>query len=325
MMDRWGWRRLTLFFKIYFAKATSLLHMPSRDPQQLDMFAPDFSPSVSDHSAVTPLTPVHAKPKSLPPRPIAPRVPVSVSMPPMLETDPQRHLQLGPHTVSYALRRSKRRSIGFMIDDDGLRVTAPKWLGIGDIEQAIREKQRWILSKLHQRRERSAHRLEPKMLWIDGGALPYLGGHITLRLQATQTLGLCYQASSRELIVSLPAHATEQQLKDRVQGWLQLEAKRLFSERLPMYAAQLGVTYQSFALSSASTQWGSCTSQGKIRLNWKLIHFALPLIDYVIAHELAHLREMNHSPRFWDVVRSVVPDYQHTREVLKTDVLPVFD
>ena len=79
------------------------------------------------------------------------------------------------------------------------------------------------------------------------------------------------------------------------------------------------------ALSSAQTRWGSANADGSIRLNWRLIHFAMPSIDYVVAHELAHLREMNHSPRFWDVVRSVLPDYEQQRSQLKEGVVPVFD
>ena len=76
------------------------------------------------------------------------------------------------------------------------------------------------------------------------------------------------------------------------------------------------------SLSSAATRWGSASADGSIRLNWRLVHFALPMIDYVVAHELAHLREMNHSPRFWDVVRSVLPDYEAARGTLRDEVLP---
>ena len=229
--------------------------------------------------------------------------------------------------LDYALLRSKRRSIGFLIDDDGLRVTAPKWVTLAEIENAIREKQRWIFNKLNDRREHSARRLQPQMRWQDGGTLPYLGTELTLRIVATQTAGIVYAAETNELIVSLPSDAAEQQLKDRVQGWLQTEAKRIFAERLPVYADKLDVTYQSFALSSAMTQWGSCTVDGKIRLNWRLIHFTLPLIDYVIAHELAHLREMNHGPRFWATVQSVFPEFQAAKKELRErapETLPNF-
>jgi predicted metal-dependent hydrolase len=111
--------------------------------------------------------------------------------------------------------------------------------------------------------------------------------------------------------------SNEQQLKDSVKTWLQQEAKRVFLQRLPVYADLLQVTYQSVSLSNAGTRWGSCTSQGKIRLNWRLIHFAPELIDYVIAHELSHLHEMNHSPRFWARVESVFPDYAAARQRLR--------
>ncbi len=70
---------------------------------------------------------------------------------------------------------------------------------------------------------------------------------------------------------------------------------------------------------------GSASANGSIRLNWRLIHFALHTIDYVVAHKLAHLREMNHSPRFWDMVRSVLPDFEKARGCLKDDVIPAFD
>jgi len=214
-----------------------------------------------------------------------------------------------------------------MIDDDGLRVTAPKWVSVAEIESAIREKQRWIFAKLNERRERSARRLQPQMQWRDGAALPYLGADIMLRIAAGQSAGIRYDESARELTVCLPADAGEQQLKDRVQGWLQMQAKRLFAERLPIYAEKLGVTYQSFALSSAMTQWGSCTADGKIRLNWRLMHFALAQIDYVIAHELAHLREMNHSPRFWATVQSIFPEFEAAKKALREhapETLPIF-
>ena len=78
-------------------------------------------------------------------------------------------------------------------------------------------------------------------------------------------------------------------------------------------------------LSSASTRWGSASADGSIRLNWRLVHFGLPVIDYVVTHELAHLREMNHSAAFWDVVRQALPDFEAARGALRHEVLPAFD
>ncbi len=240
---------------------------------------------------------------------------------------PRRRMHILDHILEYRLLRSKRRSIGFLIDDEGLRITAPRWVTIAEIESAIHEKQRWIFAKLVERRERSARRLQPQMQWCDGATLPYLGGDVTLRILTEQRAGIAFNEETRELAVCLPPEAEEQQLKDRVQGWLQTEAKRIFAERLPLYAEKLGVTYQKFSLSSATTQWGSCTADGRIRLNWRLIHFSLPLIDYVVAHELAHLREMNHSPRFWSTVQSVFPGFQAAKKALREhapETLPIF-
>jgi len=294
-----------------------LLRHTSPDPQQLslqlDFFPADFSSQPRIDQPVPTVLPPQAAP--------------SGNEASILLAQGRRRIRIGEHALDFALARSKRRSIGFMIDDDGLRITAPKWVTLAEIDNAIREKQRWILNKLNERRERSARRLLPQMQWRDGARLPYLGGDITLRIRSTQTAGVAWDGDARELIVSLPSDAGEQQLKDRVQAWLQAQAHRVFAERLPLYANQLDVRYRAFALSSARTQWGSCTADGRIRLNWRLIHFALPLIDYVIAHELAHLREMNHGPRFWATVQSIFPEFEAAKKALRDhapETLPAF-
>jgi predicted metal-dependent hydrolase len=294
---------------------------PTQPALQLDLFAaaPASQPA-ADQTSAAPDAGASFQP-ARDPLVLTPAPPVAVGNP------AKRRVQVGEHILEYRLLRSKRRTIGFLIDEDGLRMTAPKWVTIAEIESAIREKQRWIFAKLNERRERSARRLQPQMQWVDGAQLPYLGDNLTLRIIAAQAAGIAHDAAARALTVSLPPDATEQQLKDRVQGWLQTEAKRLFAERLPVYAEKLGVRYHSFALSSATTQWGSCTAAGKIRLNWRLIHFALPMIDYVIAHELSHLREMNHSPRFWATVQSIFPEFDAAKRALREqapETLPIF-
>ena len=103
------------------------------------------------------------------------------------------------------------------------------------------------------------------------------------------------------------------------------QARRIFDERCAVYAPRLSVQPKRVSLTSAGTRWGSASRSGAIRLNWRLVHFGLPVIDYVVAHELAHLREMNHSPAFWDVVRSVIPDFEQSRGALREQVLPVFE
>ncbi|PRY05435.1 M48 family metallopeptidase [Paraburkholderia sp. BL25I1N1] len=228
-----------------------------------------------------------------------------------------RSLAIGSRTLHYALKRSARRSIGFAIDSTGLTITAPRWVTLADIETAITEKQRWIFTKLIEWQTRVEQRALPKVDWKDGAEVPYLGQPVRVKLGAPQGM-LAFSAEDAALQVPLPLQADPQQIKDRVQGWLQGEAKRLFGERLAIYAEKLGVNYRAYALSSAATRWGSCSSDGKIRLNWRLIHFPLSIIDYVVAHELAHLREMNHSPRFWQTVESIFPEFREARQTLKS-------
>jgi predicted metal-dependent hydrolase len=231
---------------------------------------------------------------------------------------PLRQIQLGSHTVHYLLRRSARRSHGFMINDDGLHVTSPRGSTLADIDNAIRAKQHWILTKLFERSERRVLRaLTPTVEWVDGARLPYLGADIILRLQDATRSHCVFDLESRELRLGVTPGLSEWQIRERVKLWFQDEAHRLFGERLNLYAPQVGVSYNSYAISSAGTRWGSCTVAGNIRLNWKLIHYPLALLDYVVIHELAHLREMNHSPRFWAVVGEVFPDYDGAKAALR--------
>lgn len=230
----------------------------------------------------------------------------------------QRALLLDGHSVGYELRRARRRSIGFTVSAEGLRVSAPRWVSVADIEQALRDKQGWILRKLVEQRERAKALQAARVVWADGASLPYLGAPLRLRLG-----GLAhYDAEGRVLHLGLPRSATPEQMRDAVQAWLQRQARALFERRCAHFAAALGVRYTRLSLSSAQTRWGSASASGAIRLNWRLIHFGPAIIDYVVAHELAHLREMNHSARFWELVRSVVPDYEQARERLRDEAVP---
>lgn len=292
---------------------------------QLDFFSELLFPEKLNPELLPQTAPDAPQAKPLTGLPDLPKLPNSFTHP-----NSNRKIQLPDASLEYVLLRSKRRTIGFQITEEGLRVTAPRWVTVANIDDAIQEKQQWIINNLNERRKRTERRLETAMRWEDGASFLFLGQILSLRIQRSDTVARIatdYQEELRELNVQLPIDTDEQQLKDAVKTWLQKEAKSVFSIRLPVYAEMLGVTYQSMSLSNAATRWGSCTSQGKIHLNWRLIHFAPELIDYVIAHELAHLHEMNHSPRFWARVEAVFPDYKQAKQRLKRHAsaeLPVF-
>ena len=155
-----------------------------------------------------------------------------------------------------------------------------------------------------------------------------MGEPVTVILDPTQT-GARFQPASLDaapcrhtLRLGLPHDAVGTQIRDAAEAWLQREARMLFAERAEHYARKLGVVVKRVSLSSARTRWGSASADGSIRLHWRLMHFSLDIIDYVVAHELAHLREMNHSPAFWDVVRSILPEYEPARDHLRRVVIP---
>ncbi|MBX3637695.1 MAG: M48 family metallopeptidase [Rubrivivax sp.] len=265
----------------------------------------------------------------------APADPVPApDVPPAAWRHPRAHreLHLDGQPVAYELRRARRRSIGFVVGAEGLTVSAPRWVGFGEIESALREKSGWILRKLHEQRERARRLQAARIEWREGASLPFLGEAVILVLD-NRVAGAVLHADAQTLPgvprltlhLGLPQDAAAEQVRDLVQSWLQRQARRIFEERCAVFAARLGVRMTRLALSSASTRWGSASADGSIRLNWRLVHFALPVIDYVVTHELAHLREMNHSDAFWEVVRSALPDYESARGVLRHEVLPAFD
>jgi predicted metal-dependent hydrolase len=106
-----------------------------------------------------------------------------------------------------------------------------------------------------------------------------------------------------------------------VTDWLKAAALALFHERIAVFAPALAVEPPAVGLSSAASQWGSCTRSadgcGRVLLHWKLVHFEAPLVDYVVAHELAHLRHMNHSTAFWRLVEAVYPGHRAARRALR--------
>lgn len=233
-------------------------------------------------------------------------------------------LQLGGHLVAYALRRARRRSIGFVVTGDGLAVSAPRWVRQADIEAALQAKAGWVLRKLHEQRERAHRQLAARVEWRDGAELSYLGAPLRLRLDGAAIGAALVPAdgttSPAQLRLGLPAGAEPAQIRDAVQAWLQQQARQCFAERIALYAPRLGVRVRRLALSAAATRWGSASADGSIRLNWRLIHHSLPTIDYVVVHELAHLVEMNHSPAFWAIVERVIPDYAQAKAALREPV-----
>jgi predicted metal-dependent hydrolase len=229
----------------------------------------------------------------------------------------------GVHCFDWQLLRSARRTLALRIDDRGVSLLAPQHASASAIAQFVQHHAAWVARKLRQREQRQVALQSARIDWADGAVFPYLGQHLTLRLRGAPRLR--FDPARAELHLPLPPGSEAQRVRACVAAWMQQQARALFAARVAHYAARLGVRVAAVKLSAAATRWGSAKSDGSIRLHWRLLHFRPQLIDYVVAHEVAHLREMNHSPRFWAHVASLYPDYPQARSELRQLVLPPWD
>lgn len=214
-------------------------------------------------------------------------------------------------TISYLLEHRARRTIGLKITETGLVVHAPKRIFAYQLNQILQEKSGWILNKL---KSREANVID-KIQWVDGEQLLFLGQDITLKVIESDKKYIHFERN--ELIVHAPAGNIHAACRASVLSWFAKQALLDFNRRLEVFAAKLGVATPPLTLSNANSRWGSCNSRGQVRLNWRLLQAPPHIINYVICHELAHLKQMNHSPQFWTVVEGLFPNYKIAEKELK--------
>lgn len=290
--------------------------MPSSDQLNLFDSLPEPSPTPPGQATTHERAPVQAKKSG--PTPHAYTKPPD-SLPPGVRW---RKVETPVQTIGYLLRRSRRRSIGLTINDDGLLVTAPSWVTLGQVDSVVLDKHEWILRKLAQRQQRQEQLATANTQWQHGGRVPYLGKRIVLHLDSRQIQthfhGDVFSPCDDDLLtLPLPIDADRLRIQDGTHAWLQQQAKAWFTQRTHFFLEREGLQIKQLRLSAASTRWGSCSSDGKIMLNWRLIHFEPDIIDYVIVHEIAHLIQMNHSPAFWRELGRILPGFERARDALR--------
>ena len=218
-----------------------------------------------------------------------------------------RMIQLSNQIMTYRFVRGKRHTIGLIIGAAGLEARAPRDTPIAEVEAFIRLKQKWIIRRLSEGRGPSR-----PFRWQEGESLPFLGDELRLRCAGERQQRVCRVEDT----LQIGGPADEMLWRKQTLVWIRSAAMEFFSERVALYAARLCVPMPAIGLSNARTQWGSCGPNRKIRLNWRLALVPVHLIDYVVAHELSHLVELNHSTRFWAVVAKMYPDHRTARKEL---------
>ena len=232
---------------------------------------------------------------------------------PVAAVSEPKTIRLGDRDIPYLLKRSQqRRNIVLTVDERGLIVSAPWRSTERRVTAIIRDAEDWVLRKLvawstYPSRNQS---------WADGDTIKYLGRDLRLRLNGDRDAVLATLADADCLQVVLPEPGDPAAVKAAVVKWYRRHATSNFTERIGIYAHLYGLAAPRLFLSGAQTRWGSCNVRREVRLNWRLIQAPQKTIDYVVAHELAHIVEMNHSRRFWNLVTAVCPHHKDARAEL---------
>ena len=223
-----------------------------------------------------------------------------------------RRVVLAGHAIEYRLIRARRRSIGMEVHLDGLTVRAPRWVTLRDIEIALAERGKWIVRSLDEWRRR--RRVVMPREWKSGAPIVYLGVELALALHPAQRTSIA--ADLFHLTVRHPNAHDEGLVAASVADWLKDQAWTLVAARVAGYVGRIAASVPSVRLSNARSEWGSCNARGEIRLNWRLVQLPPMLAEYVVAHEVAHIVELNHSRRFWALVESLLPGHAALRQQL---------
>lgn len=229
------------------------------------------------------------------------------------ETARALHIDLDGRQIAYQLRRSARRTLGLYVARDAVRVAAPLRLAQAHIDAFLRDRRHWLLARLDAWAQQPP---PPRIVLGDGAVFPLFDAPCRVRVQRGRGAAQWHAAEGDAAAAVSVMCASGGSVFGAVMRAIKARARADFEVRVAHFAAALGVDAPPLMLSSARTRWGSCSARA-IRLNWRLIHFPPAVIDYVVAHEVAHLRHMNHSPAFWACVNALYPMAQHQRQRLR--------
>ena len=231
-------------------------------------------------------------------------------------------VRLDTTDVPYVFKRvPRRRHVHILVNDEGeLEVRTPWRFGLPKAREVLRENAEWVLETLGAARDRLAQR--PRL--ITGTRLPLLDMslHLDIRPQAQIDMFECARpwrgrVERRGTVLRVStASLGGDELRALIERWYRREASIWLAGRVEHYSPQLGVRPSRVTIRGQRSRWGSCSGKGTVSLNWRLMMVPAALADYVVVHELCHLRHMNHSPRFWEMVAGVVPDYRQRRHSL---------
>lgn len=231
-------------------------------------------------------------------------------------------IQLDEQRIAYTVARSRRRrrTIGFVMDSPStLRIMAPVRASLSSIHSVLQRQKDWMRRRLRAFKKRADLQISlTNTGYLHGAEITYLGRIFRLHITHDQGKPQGCSLQPHRIFVNLhDATAHQEDIRLEIMLWLKKRAKVKFQRRMNFWARRLGVSYHSLVISKPLRRWGSCSADNVIRLNWRLIMAPLPVLDYVAVHELCHVKNKNHGPRFWSQVASVMPDWKCRRRNLR--------
>jgi len=223
--------------------------------------------------------------------------------------------------VAFSVTRSRRRkrTIAFKMEQgEGLKVIAPYSTSLRALTRILQRRAAWIARELSDQKKVFA-----QSDFTDGSVFSYLGHSYTLRVTQADKGAQSCSLLPRIMHVHVPDLSLSpdnlrQEVRLEILLWLKRRARDKLKKRCDLWAQKLGVDYKKLIIAGPLQRWGSCSVDNVIRLNWRLMLAPLPVIDYVVAHELSHIRHKNHSPQFWGFLGQVMPDYKARRKILRS-------
>lgn len=230
-------------------------------------------------------------------------------------------VSFGSTTIQYTLRRSTRRrkTVEIAVDPaDGVIVAAPWSATDAEVEGIVQRRAAWIVRRLEA--HPNGHRTHLRREWVTGETVLYLGRNYRLRvLNDDHPHGAPVRLTGRWLEVCCGRGRHE--IAQAVERWYRERAAKKLAERVAFYAPKVGVQPAQILIRSQTKRWASCSPDGTLRFNWHIVMAPLSIVDYVVVHELCHLRHGTHDRRFWGCLAAVMPDYPVRREILRRDGL----
>ncbi|WP_433947038.1 M48 family metallopeptidase [Paenibacillus sp. SN-8-1] len=233
----------------------------------------------------------------------------------------QQILQFGKRTIPFSVQESSnRKTLSISVEDGQVMVTIPTGTEEKTYRQILHKKAPWVLKQLAEFEEMSTA-TRRILQFRSGEKLPYLGRYYRLKVQQEKIVAPKFRFFKGQFEASLPEQVSTAEHRDHLyplyRDWIIQKGKTFADKRITRFTQRLGEVPSNLTIRSMEKRWGSCTRNRHILLNWHIFLAPVSMVDYVLAHELAHLKEMNHTPEYWNTLRMLLPDYEERKEWLR--------